>query len=83
MIADGGRVLSDLAVLRDQGELFGPVAWDPTLWRTFNAVDGLARDKIVVARAKTRIHVWDLIAERHGAIPARRSPTATWARPWS
>ena len=25
-IADGGRVLSDLAVLRDQAELFGPVA---------------------------------------------------------
>lgn len=27
LIADGGRVLSDLATLRDQGELFGPVAW--------------------------------------------------------
>jgi hypothetical protein len=25
LIADGGRVLSDLAVLRDQGELFGPL----------------------------------------------------------
>ena len=28
MIADGGRVLSDLASLRDQAELFGPVASD-------------------------------------------------------
>ena len=27
LIADGGRVLSDLATLRDQGELYGPVAW--------------------------------------------------------
>ena len=72
MIADGGRVLSDLAVLRDQGELFGPVASDPTLWRTLNAVDGLARDKIAVARAKTRVHVWNLIAERHGAIPSAK-----------
>jgi hypothetical protein len=72
MIADGGRVLSDLAVLRDQGELFGPVASDPTLWRTLNAVDGLTCDKIAAARAKTRVHVWNLIAERHGAIPACR-----------
>jgi hypothetical protein len=31
MIADGGRVLSDLASLRDQAELFGAVASDPTL----------------------------------------------------
>ena len=72
MIADGGRVLSDLAVLRDQGELFGPVASDPTLWRTLNAVDALTRDKIAVARAKTRVHVWNLIAERHGSIPAAK-----------
>jgi hypothetical protein len=72
MIADGGRVLSDLAVLRDQGELFGSVASDPTLWRTLNAVDALTRDKIAVARAKTRVHMWNLIAERHGAIPAAK-----------
>ena len=31
-IADGGRVLSDPVVLRDQAELFGSVASDPTLW---------------------------------------------------
>jgi hypothetical protein len=72
MIADGGRVLSDLATLRDQSELFGPVASDPTLWRTLNAVDGLTRDKIATARAKTRAHVWNLIAERHGGIPAAK-----------
>jgi hypothetical protein len=38
MIADGGRVLSNLAALRDQGELFGPVASDSTLWRTLNEI---------------------------------------------
>src|SRR4051812_19696953 len=38
MIADGGRVMSDLAVLGDQGELFGPVASDPTLWRTLQGI---------------------------------------------
>jgi len=67
-----GAGSSDLAVLRDQGELFGPVASDPTLWRTLNAIDALTRDKIAVARAKTRVHVWNLIAERHGTIPAAK-----------
>ena len=33
MLADGGDCLSDLAVLRDQPELFGPVASTPTAWR--------------------------------------------------
>ena len=37
-VADGGRVLSDLAALRDQPELYGPVASDPTAWRTLEAV---------------------------------------------
>ena len=37
-IADGGRVLSDLATLRDQPELYGPVASDPTAWRTLEAI---------------------------------------------
>jgi hypothetical protein len=37
-IADGGRVLSDLAVLRDQAELFGPVASDATLWRALEEI---------------------------------------------
>jgi hypothetical protein len=38
LIANGARVLSDLATLRDQGELFGPVASDSTLWRTLNEI---------------------------------------------
>ena len=72
MIADGGRVMSDLGVLRDQGELFGPVASDPTLWRTLEAIDGHAQDKVAAARARTRRHVWAQIVARHGAIPASK-----------
>jgi hypothetical protein len=72
MIADGGRVMSDLAVLRDQGELFGPVASDPTLWRVLNDVDDHRLSRVSAARAKTRTHVWDLIAARHGQIPSAR-----------
>jgi hypothetical protein len=41
MLADGGDCLSDLAALRDQPELFGPVASTPTAWRV---VDRIGRD---------------------------------------
>lgn len=33
MLADGGEAMSNLAVLRDQPEIFGKVASDPTAWR--------------------------------------------------
>ena len=49
MIADGGTVMSDLATLRDQGELFGPVASDPTLWRALSEIGSTQRD--LIARA--------------------------------
>ena len=68
-IADGGRVLSDLAALRDQAELYGPVASDPTAWRTLEAVGEKQRQHIAAARARVRRHVWKLISDRHGRIP--------------
>jgi hypothetical protein len=47
LLADGGDCLSDLAVLRDQPALFGPVASTPTAWRVLERTardpDGLAR----------------------------------------
>jgi hypothetical protein len=72
LVADGGRVLSDLATLRDQAELFGPVASDPTLWRALSEIGETQRRKIARARAKTREHVWSLITQRHGRIPRSR-----------
>lgn len=69
LIADGGRVLSDLATLRDQGELYGPVASDPTLWRTLDEIGESQRGRIARARARIRVHVWSLIEQRHGRIP--------------
>src|SRR3954453_16034559 len=71
-IADGGRVLSDLATLRDQPELYGPVASDPTAWGTLEAIGEAARAHIAAARAKTRRRVWALISDRHGRIPPSR-----------
>jgi len=42
MAADGGTSLSDLKVLRDQPELFGTVASDPTAWRVLDSIDAVA-----------------------------------------
>ena len=58
MIADGGTAIADLAVLRDQPTLFGEVASTPTAWRTLEAVDDAALDRIAVARAAARRRVW-------------------------
>jgi len=52
LIADGGQVLSDLAMLRDQAELFGPVASDPTLWRALSEIGEAQRRRIARARAR-------------------------------
>jgi hypothetical protein len=58
MIADGGDAISDLAVLRDQPDLFGQVASTPTAWRTLEAVDAGALERMAVARAQARRRVW-------------------------
>jgi Transposase DDE domain group 1 len=71
-VADGGRVLSDLAALRDQPELYGPVASDPTAWRTLEIIGEREREWIAAARARTRRRVWALITKRHGRIPPSR-----------
>jgi Transposase DDE domain group 1 len=60
MLADGGDCLSDLAVLRDQPELFGPVASTPTAWRV---LDRIARDacglaRLRAGRAHARARAW-------------------------
>lgn len=58
MIADGGDAISDLAVLRNQPDLFGDVASTPTAWRTLEAIDTPALDRIATARAAARRRVW-------------------------
>ena len=58
MIADGGTAIADLAVLRDQPSLFGEVASTPTAWRTLEAIDDAALNRIAQARAGARRRVW-------------------------
>ncbi len=57
-LADGGDCLADIAVLRNQPDLFGRVASDPTVWRVIDSihVDGLRG--IATARAAARARVW-------------------------
>ena len=73
VIADGGRAIGHIRSLRDQGELFGPVASTPTAWRCLAEIGDRQLARIDRARAKTRAHVWRQIAARHGRIPSART----------
>jgi hypothetical protein len=68
-LADGGEAIADLAVLRNQSELFGPVASDPTAWRILDSIDTAALDRIRSARAQARELAWAQAAET-GRLPA-------------
>lgn len=70
MLADGGEAIADLAVLRDQREVFGPVASKPTAWRLLAAVDERILDRLRSARAAAREVAWLQAAETRTAIPA-------------
>jgi hypothetical protein len=73
LLADGGDCLSDLAVLRDQPELFGAVASTATAWRVAEQVatdpDGLAGIRAARARAAPG--------------PGRPARTSTGCRVWT
>lgn len=66
-IALGGDCLADLALVRAQPELFGPVASDPTVSRLLDilAADpetaGAAIAAVRVARAQARARVWSRV----------------------
>jgi hypothetical protein len=70
LLADGGDALSDLAVLREQPELFGAVASTPTAWRVIERIacdpDGLAG--LRAARAHARAAAWLAGAHAEGLL---------------
>jgi hypothetical protein len=66
MLADGGRCISDLVVLRDQLALFGAVASTATVWRVLDAVDGPVLSALRAARAPARDRLWAHRAETTG-----------------
>ena len=57
-VADGADCLSDMAVLREQAELFGPVASRTTAWRALEAVCSPEQRGIKNAVAKAREKAW-------------------------
>jgi hypothetical protein len=57
-LADGADCVSDLAALRDQHSLFGPVASHPTAWRTFNRLGPVELRGIDRAVAAARDAAW-------------------------
>ena len=67
-LADGGDCLSDLAVLRDQPCLFGPVASTPTASRVIDSVDAERLGAIRAARAQARARAWAA-----GLCPVRKT----------
>jgi hypothetical protein len=67
MLADGGDCLADLAVLRDQLDLFGGVASDSTAFRVIDSIDERCLDRLRGAVALARSRAWTL-----GARPQRR-----------
>ena len=78
MLADGGEAISDLAVLRDQPEVFGTVASTATAWRVLDAVDDDALARVRDARAAARQRAWLLRAEAGRDIPASTAGGRDW-----
>jgi hypothetical protein len=78
LLADGGRSISDLAVLRDQPVLFGPVASTATAWRILDKIDPVLLNRLRSARAAARERLWAQRAETVGPIGGHRGGGRTW-----
>ncbi len=73
MLADGGQAISDLALLRDQAGVFGPVASTPTAWRLLAGLDPATLGRLRSARAAAREVAWLQAAETTAGTPAARA----------
>ncbi|WP_327009809.1 IS1380 family transposase [Dactylosporangium sp. NBC_01737] len=69
MLADGGEAIADLAVLRDQAQLFGPVASDPTAWRLLSMMDSDMLRRLATARAQARETAWAQRIDVRSGLP--------------
>jgi hypothetical protein len=78
MLADGGEAISDLAVLRDQPEVFGPVASTTTAWRVLDAVDAPRLSGLRAARAVARERAWLARGELGRNLPVVTAGGRAW-----
>jgi hypothetical protein len=70
-VALGGDCAADIAVLRAEPAVFGPVASDPTVSRlidTLAAAGPAALEAIRAARTTARARAWDLAGTRSPAV---------------
>jgi hypothetical protein len=58
LLADGGQSITDLAVLRHQSDLFGPVASTATAWRVLDKVGPAMLNRLRAASALAREQLW-------------------------
>lgn len=58
MLAGGGEACADIEHLRAQPDLFGSVASDSTLYRTFRDLDADTLDRLRTAVAEARVRAW-------------------------
>jgi hypothetical protein len=72
-LADGGEAIGDLAVLRDQPDLFGRVASDATAWWALDGIDEKLLAGLRTARAAAREVAWAQLADTRGGLPASRA----------
>lgn len=74
----GGDCLADVAMLRAEPDVFGPVTSDPTVSRLVDAL-AAAGPKALTAirstRAEVRSRAWELAGANGPAPGSRRSPT--------
>src|SRR3954470_9189696 len=70
LLADGGAAISDLAVLRNEPGLFGPVASDSTAWRVLSDVDDEGLARLRDARAQARELAWTQASETRTGLPS-------------
>ena len=72
LIADGGEAICDIDVLRNQSQLFGPVASDTTVWRALDEIGAVQLRRIAAARAAARSRIWRLAGGPPPALAAGR-----------
>lgn len=72
MLAGGGEAIADIDTLRHQGQVLGPVASAPTVWRALDELSPARLGKVATARAKTRRGVW-------ARLPGGRPPASAVA----
>ncbi|WP_460826349.1 transposase [Nostocoides australiense] len=69
MLVAGGEAIADIATLRHQEQVLGPVASPATVWRTLDELAETPAKRVAAARAKARARVWGLLP---GGLPAAR-----------